>query len=434
MILSLMLAVVLVFIAGAQTPDPSTLPLVQQTDLVMKGSFTVPYDLTYGGEAIAFNPAGPSLFLGVNGGIAEVTIPAFDTRATLKQPLNWFPYTLMPLIGPQTGDRLGGLLVKDGLIGSLYYSFDTANSQERSHFKHSLTLTATPGTLSQVGAAKQSGFTAGFMTLIPVEHQARLGGDALTGQCCISIITRTSSGPAAFAFTASKIGEPVVAAQPLLYYPADHATLGSWTSLAPNPVFNMSTLVNGMAIIPGTNTLIYVGSTGLGKSCYGPGTGDLSLVGTVPSYGGEPYCYDPTFYGKAPHSYPYAYYAWLYNLNDLAAVKAGTKQPWDVTPYATFPLELGGVVRGQSKLSVTVNPLTRDLYLAQYNGEPDCCGGGFPKIHVIGVTVGTTPTTINCTVQSVSAYADKDARLTVRCNTNGKPLIPKGTAFTVTVK
>lgn len=45
-----------------------------------------------------------------------------------------------------------------------------------------------------------------------------------------------------------------------------------------------------------------------------------------------------------------------------------------------------------------------------------------------------TPSTVTCTVVSVGRYADLDAKLTVRCDTNGKPLIPKGTPFTITVK
>jgi hypothetical protein len=44
-----------------------------------------------------------------------------------------------------------------------------------------------------------------------------------------------------------------------------------------------------------------------------------------------------------------------------------------------------------------------------------------------------TTVTVSCTVQSVSNYADKDARLTVRCNTNGAVSVPKGTAFSLTV-
>lgn len=40
--------------------------------------------------------------------------------------------------------------------------------------------------------------------------------------------------------------------------------------------------------------------------------------------------------------------------------------------------------------------------------------------------------TVTCTVQSVGKYADGDAKLTVRCNTNGTPVIPKTTAFTIT--
>lgn len=41
---------------------------------------------------------------------------------------------------------------------------------------------------------------------------------------------------------------------------------------------------------------------------------------------------------------------------------------------------------------------------------------------------------VTCTVQSVGTYADGDAKLTVRCNTNGKTIIPKGSVLTVQPK
>lgn len=39
--------------------------------------------------------------------------------------------------------------------------------------------------------------------------------------------------------------------------------------------------------------------------------------------------------------------------------------------------------------------------------------------------------TVTCTVISVARYADLDAKLTVRCNTNGTPVFPKGLTFTL---
>src|SRR6185295_13795968 len=62
---------------------------------------------------------------------------------------------------------------------------------------------------------------------------------------------------------------------------------------------------------------------GLGAFCYG-----------------EDECHDPEVNTKGDHAYPYTYYVWAYDAHDLAAVKAGQKQPWEVTPYAVWPLDL----------------------------------------------------------------------------------------------
>jgi len=46
-----------------QPTDPLTLPLVQQSDLSIAGGFKVSDAFNYGGQGLAFNPAGPSLYL-----------------------------------------------------------------------------------------------------------------------------------------------------------------------------------------------------------------------------------------------------------------------------------------------------------------------------------------------------------------------------------
>ena len=75
-----------------------------------------------------------------------------------------------------------------------------------SHFVlSSLNLsTASVGGLYQVGT-QGAGLVAGYMTPIPSEWQAALGDTYLTGQADIPIISRTSSGPAAFGFNPSDL-------------------------------------------------------------------------------------------------------------------------------------------------------------------------------------------------------------------------------------
>lgn len=379
---------------AAQTSDPSTLPLVQAADLVPAGNFLVPLEFTYGGEALAFNPSGPSLFLARQGEIGEISIPTpsltSTPRATFRQPLSGFVWQHMAEIGPYPGDRLGGLLVHNGrLLCNAYYSFDASNGQERSHCAHALNLADSLSWrgFSQVGGDRKAGFVAGGMALVPAEWQARLGGDCLTGTGGLSIIYRTSSGPSAWSMECSKVGDPTVAATGLVAYTQDHATLGSWSSTAPSDVFGMSTTIGGMAIVPGTRALLVIAGHGTGVNCYGSGTADPNLTGQ-PTGDGEHYCYDPLNPYKATHSYPYRYQIYAYDLNELAAVKAGQKQPWDVVPYGIWPIALGPM-QAPARLGMTIDMATKRLYISEYKGEPDCCGGGQPLIHTFDVKVGT---------------------------------------------
>jgi hypothetical protein len=212
------------------------------------------------------------------------------------------------------------------------------------------------------------------MTALPSEWQARLGGFALTGQCCIPIVWRTSWGPAASAFDPAAVGQPVVGAIPLLYYTSEHPTLGLWEGS--NPTYGATTQMGGFTAIAGTRTVLYFGSNGLGEHCYGNGTGDQGLAGTKGA-DGEIYCYDPTSNSKGSHAYPYRYQIWAYDLNDFAAVRTGARQPWDVVPYAVWPLtlpttepsvRLGGVAYDAGRQTIYLSQLGADAYL--YSSQP----------------------------------------------------------------
>ena len=77
------------------------------------------------------------------------------------------------------------------------------------------------------------------------------------------------------------------------------------------------------------------------------------------------------------HGYPYRYYVWAYDVNDLAAAAAGTRDPWTVTPYAVWPLTLPFATAGSTRSSATYDPQTARIYLSQYQGD-----GLLPLIYV----------------------------------------------------
>jgi len=381
----------------AQVSDPSTLPLVSSGGLEYVGAFRVPAEtvnglsFSYGGQAVAHDPATNSLFISSLNSVAEVSIPT----PVNSSDVNALPFAtfLQPLNDPTEGHlkdvfdgdvKMEGLMVYGNrLYGTAYIYFDAPNVQRVSHYSRARQLTQPSFSgWSQVWENGKSGFVAGMLAPVPKEWQAKLGGPAITGQCCIPIINRTSSGPSAFAFDPSKVGQPTVSATPLLYYPQDHATLGSWSGTAPNPSFNQGTEILGVAVIANTRSALYFGRTGLGPPCYGEGTSNKALVGTTSPEGG-PYCYDPTNHYKASHAYPYGYQVWAYDLNDFAAVKAGKKRPWDVVPIV-WPLDLPTGEPGTRLGGVGYDAQRQILYVSQMRADsPEAAAR--PLIHAFRV-------------------------------------------------
>ena len=240
-------------LSAQSSPDPLTLPRLSFSDFTYLGGFRMPRanagndSFSYGGQHLAYNPVRNSLFgSSLHSNVAEVTIPAPVNTADVNQ----MPYAtyLQGFSDPSEGHFreieqggpngaiMGGLLVHGNRLfatGSIYY--DAQNSQVVSHFSHSTDLSE-PSYLgmSQVWETGKAGYVGGYMTNIPSEWQALLGGPALTGQCCIPIVGRTSYGPAAFGFNPSAIGNNTsVPASPLLYYPSNHTTLGPWETAWP---------------------------------------------------------------------------------------------------------------------------------------------------------------------------------------------------------
>jgi hypothetical protein len=419
--------------------DPSTQPLIQFADLSYLGAFRLPDQMlnndsfSIGGHPIAFNPSRNSLFVTSRAGkTAEVAIPSLVNSSDILQlPFatflqGFYETTEGTIAQVSTVDAsLSGLLVMgDRLYGSASIYYDAQNTQRVSHYSHSTTLSQ-PGVngMRQVWEDQKSGFVGGYMATVPAEWQAALGGPAITGQCCIPVTWRTSWGPSAFAFNPADINSLAkVPATPLLYYPQEHPTLGHWDRS--DPVYGGTTQIMGVAILAGTRTALYFGRNGTGALCYGNGTGDQSLAGTL-GPDGAIYCFDPTSTAKGQHAYPYTYQIWAYDLNELAAVKAGLKQPWDVRPYGVWPfsfplpethVEIGGVGYDASR---------QILYVSQMYADKD--GYGYrPIVHALKVGGGaagaplpafdptalppiTNSTPVNPTITGLSLTPNKTA-------------------------
>jgi len=418
----------------AQAGDPSALPLLSSGGLEYLGGFRVPAEtvngasFAYGGQAVAYDPSTNSLFISNRNNVAEVSIPT----PVNSSDVNAMPFArlLQPFEDPTEGhlrDIYDGDVKMDSLMvygnrlyGTGYIYFDASNVQRVSHYSRSRQLNQPSFSgWSQVWESGKSGFVAGMMAAVPNEWQEKLGGPAITGQCCIPINWRTSSGPAAFAFDPAQVGQSTASATPLLYYPIDRATLGSWSD--GNSTYGSTTEILGVAVIAGTRTVLYFGRNGMGKNCYGEGTSDSSLDGTT-APDGSLYCYDPTNPYKSPHAYPYRYQVWAYDLNDLAAVKAGTKQPWEIVPYGVWPLSLPTPELAVRLGGVGYDPQRQLLYVSQLGGDP----AGYehrPVIHTF--RVNATPG---------AAMAPPNAVSTVTLTTDKPAPQPVGSAVTFTAQ
>jgi len=326
------------------------------------------------------------------------------------------------------GVGLGGLLVYNNyIIGSSFHGYDMDAFSIRSHFTansnwNNGTTIGVRG-MYKVGetptSLPQAGFIDGYMATIPPEWQAALGGPIFSGQSALSAINRTSRGPAAFVFNPDSLGTGTIGTEtnpvpvtPLIYYPSNHPTLGDYGTNN-TLYFTRSTQIKGAVFPTGTRSVLFFGRTGLGSdgtglSCYGEGTsvqfqaktniqmdvywtanpsaatytcGANTITRRIPNV--DECCYDPTSSAKGDHGYPYVYYVWAYDANDLLAVKAGAKQPWEVIPYGIWTLDFPVNQADARILGAAYDPATQRIFLSQFNGEPN--GERFPLIHVFEV-------------------------------------------------
>lgn len=352
----LMTAGAVLLVAGltmAQT-DPRTLPpagpIVPLGALVLPERDSANNRLDYGG---VMGLAADGVFYGCfqNGKLARVS---------------WTGALLAPCAGPAMVsplDTLGGALQVGGrvIVGG-YSSYDATGAARVSH--------AAGASLASMGAWQTMtgglpGQLGGYVAPVPAEWRALLGGDTITGQGAISIISKSNFGPGVYAFTAADVGvvSPVPAV-PLVAYPTDHRTWGDYRVPTTDGYSGPESL-GGCFIPAGTSTLSCIWTQATASTeCYGNGSPNPADHNKL--VGGEWTCYDPSNGYKGPHGYPYKTYRLDYALADLAAVKAGTKQPWDVRPVGRVLLpdstDIMRVIQG----GTVYNPATGELWVTTY--------------------------------------------------------------------
>lgn len=372
--------------------DPLRMPLLQGGDLRYVGSFTVPDrdgsgrseerdSLMWGAFALGAGGDGKSLYYGCHdwhSQLARVSIPEMGEIAEVLQPCT--AITNLKSINPSDPNKkvLGGSMVwKDKVVVSAYSFYDGDGSALASHFVAALDMKSFQGPY-RVGK-ENPGLVGGYMGVVPQEWQSLIGGPALTGLCCISVLGRTSFGPSVSVFDPEHLGRGTsVAGKMLVGYPEDHQSLGPWDGN--NLLFNGSTRIGGVAFPEGTRSVLFIGRQGT-TFCYGTGTSTPSLHGR-PDGQGNNYCYDPTDNSKGTHGFPYRHQIWAYDAKDLADVSAGRQDPWDLRPYAVWALtEMTGGQGGATIASAAFDQSTQRFYVAT----------GGRVVHVYEVSRGAGP-------------------------------------------
>jgi hypothetical protein len=350
---------------------------LQKENIVYEGSFSLPVgDINgsrfgYGATALGFDRVTGTLFIVGHDWFqmaTEIRIPELrDARTTslvTATPVQGF-YDPTDGMWTQMGGsrdmvKVGGLLPwGDKLAVSSYAYYDANGSQQASHVLGSRDLSVPDDALglTKVGNLL-TGYTSGYMAVVPAAWRGALGGPALAGNCCIPIVSRTSFGPALFTFDPDAIGtQAEVPAQPLVYYPEDRP-LQAWN--ATSLLYNGTTSVGGVAFPEGTSSVLFFGQHGIGPFCYG-----------VTCFPGA---------GQSPNAPPYISQVWAYDARDLAAVRAKTKQPWEVKPYTTWEFLFPSIPASKSVKGVAYDPATQRVFLSQDNGE-------YPLIHVYRVVL-----------------------------------------------
>ena len=384
---------VIVIISYIPVFAASTASLVQQSDLVYQGAFRMPQGtvgdantFNYGGTSLAFNPANNSLFMtGFDHQqySAEIQIPSIVNSininnlktATILQSFQDPTEGKLNSINPSdpNSKKVGGHLVYNGKLYVTGYSYyDGSGTQQTSHFVRPTSLSTRGQVQGPYKVGDQyPGFVSGYMTLIPSEWQSQFGGPALTGNCCLSIVSLQSSGPAASVFNPSNVdtGNPVTAT-PVVGYPDAHPLGTGWSTT--NPLFNGTTQIRGIVFPVGTRSVLFFGRHGVGTFCYGTGAE----------------CNDPADNSKGTHAYPYKHQIWAYDANDFVAVKNGVKHQWEVTPYAVwnFSLPFENANSGHAIGGAAYDPQTNNIYISQQCVDAGCS----PIIHVFKVAGTTT--------------------------------------------
>ncbi|MBC8874728.1 MAG: hypothetical protein H8E44_35270 [Planctomycetes bacterium] len=335
--------------ADSSAAPPQELPLLSIEDFQYVGAFRLPSqkygasDLNFSQGPIAFNPERQSLFIVGHAhqqAIAEFAIPELVDSTVLTE-LNTVGDPIRPFAAilnrassgnPEGNNRIGGMLYVSGpdgpeLLVNAYEYYDAPGDNTVSMLvvrdADNLAESDVDGYFVVQG---RPGHTAGWMSPIPEQWRSDLGGDFLTGSSSgIPIMSRTSVGPTAFVFNprdivGKKSVSTPISTTKLLDFSLAHRLHDDLSNESrKNDLWNhLSRAVYGI-IVPGTRTYATFGHSGGNES----GVGYKIVQDNGRRTGGY-----SSFVVKDNY-----HYFWLWDVNDLARVRAGEIESYDVRPY-----------------------------------------------------------------------------------------------------
>ncbi len=384
--------------------DASALPLFSPADLKYLGAFRLPSGpngsstFEFSGNSLAWNPVNGSLFTGANVDyglhIAEFQVPtklgtgsnpALLPEARVLQPFADLGNLLTTDAGglSKTPEldylnlNIGGLLVtQGGLTGGMFMGYRGENPEEstHTHFRTTTTIlseltTSTFRGLLDIrpeGSDFRGRLLGGYMAEVPAQWQDWIGAAFVTGAAGLNRIQSSSSGPALFGFNANEPEHSL--ADPLVYYPYGNAL--QWADpvgkrLAPaQPLFNGTTKVEGVAFVPGTRSVIFLGSNGLTQIGYGLGSEFRDKARVYKGYHSQ--------------NGVYKYQIWAYDIDDFVRVRNGLKAPWELRPTTVMNFDLPTPEPSKYLGGTAFDPATGRLFVSQRYAGVDYT----PVIHV----------------------------------------------------
>lgn len=373
--------------------DRDSLPLISLSEIQYQGGFRLPTGSfgdgpnsthSYSPGPIAYNPTNRSLFTvshSYEQGIGEFLIPDivqspdindFNTASVL-QNFRPFHQAGQPPTGIDNFFLITGLtLVNNKLLANYINWYDAAGTETDTSVvfqnPEDLANTDIVGPFQLAGAAH----AAGWLSEIPAEWQAALGGDSIAGHAHGSIVSRLAVGPPAHVLNVSDFTDATtgsaIATTPVLDFnlakPLYDTTLydlavTSYDDIAYNRDGNnrLWTRITGASygvIVPNTNTYLTVGFAGGFNSGLG-----YKITQTNGNVCGGPCSYDPEDI--------YNHY-WLWKVSDMVKVKNGELEASDLRPYEYGVLDTLGLtarIKGASYDSAN-----QRLFISLANGDP----------------------------------------------------------------